>query len=152
MSVSNCNLSARLGNQRLPRRCNRKVTRFITDLFCSSIISAKLYRLAQLLCNKTSPPIHKFGFRPGRGTIFIVRQEQERLLEGNNKSSCTFVDLEKFIVEYASYQRRLFTRVEMIRCCRKNVATRGINGIIIYTHTLGVVGRGWRWTASTYSF
>ena len=41
---------------------------------------------------------NQFGFMSGRGTvdaIFILRQVQEKVLEGNNKRYCTFVDLEK---------------------------------------------------------
>jgi len=41
---------------------------------------------------------NQFGFMPGRGTgdaIFILRQVQEKILEGNNKRYWTFVDLEK---------------------------------------------------------
>jgi len=41
---------------------------------------------------------NQFGFRPGRGTmnaVFIMRQVQEKVLEGSNKSYWTFVDLEK---------------------------------------------------------
>ena len=40
----------------------------------------------------------QFGFMKGRGTvdaIFIVRQLQEKMLEGNQKLFCGFVDLEK---------------------------------------------------------
>jgi len=41
---------------------------------------------------------NQFGFMPGRGTIdpiFILRQVQEKILEGNRKRYWTFVDLEK---------------------------------------------------------
>ena len=41
---------------------------------------------------------NQFGFRPGRGTtdaVFILRQVQEKILEGNNKRYWTFVDMEK---------------------------------------------------------
>src|SRR6266853_4742151 len=40
----------------------------------------------------------QFGFMPGKSTtdaIFIVRQVQEKVLEGNGKLYCCFVDLEK---------------------------------------------------------
>ncbi len=41
---------------------------------------------------------NQFGFRPGRGTIdavFMLRQVQEKTLEGNGKRYWTFVDMEK---------------------------------------------------------
>jgi len=41
---------------------------------------------------------NQFGFMPGKGTIdpiFILRQLQEKILEGNRKRYWTFVDLEK---------------------------------------------------------
>jgi len=41
---------------------------------------------------------NQFGFMPGRGTIdpiFILRQVQEKILEGNRTRYWTFVDLEK---------------------------------------------------------
>ncbi len=41
---------------------------------------------------------NQFGFMPGRGTtdaVFILRQIQEKILEGNKKRYWTFVDLEK---------------------------------------------------------
>jgi len=42
--------------------------------------------------------VNQFGFRPGRGKVdaaFILRQVQEKILEGNNKRYWTFVALEK---------------------------------------------------------
>jgi len=41
---------------------------------------------------------NQFWFMPGMGTldaIFILRQGQKKILEGNNKQYWTFVDLEK---------------------------------------------------------
>ena len=41
---------------------------------------------------------NQFGFMPGRGTVdavFVLRQVQEKILEGNSKRYWTFVDLEK---------------------------------------------------------
>src|SRR6218665_1631922 len=41
---------------------------------------------------------NQFGFMKGRGTtdaIFILRQTQQKVLEGNEKRSWTFVDLER---------------------------------------------------------
>ena len=37
----------------------------------------------------------QFGFVPGRGTIFVVRQLQEKYLAANKRLYMAFVDLEK---------------------------------------------------------
>ena len=69
---------------------------------------------------------NQFGFMPGRGTIdpiFILRQVQEKILEGNRKRYWTFVDLEKAFdrvpreVLYWSLRRRRISE-KLVRVIR----------------------------------
>ena len=69
---------------------------------------------------------NQFGFMPGKGTtdaIFILRQVQEKILEGNNSRYWSFVDLEKAFdrvpreVVYWSLRRKGITE-KLIRTVR----------------------------------
>ena len=79
-------------------------------LECGNYRGIKLLEIALKVCERAIErrireivhihSSHQFGFMPGRGTIdpiFILRQVQKKILEGNRKRYWTFMDLEKAI-------------------------------------------------------
>lgn len=95
---------------------------------------------------------NQFGFMAGRGTvdaIFVLRQVQEKILEGNNKRYWTFVDLEKAFdrvpreVVYWSLRRKGVSEkiIRVIRSMYEGAATTvrcGLGGTKSFEIRVGV--------------